>query len=46
MRIKNPDDEIRNILKLVRMEGAAGNKYKKRGFTKPLQNLFKLLTEF
>ena len=28
LRIKNPDDEIRNILKLVRMEGAAGNKYK------------------
>ena len=26
--IKNADDEIRKILKLVRMEGAAGNKYK------------------
>ena len=28
LSIKNPDDEIRKILKLVRMEGAAGNKYK------------------
>ncbi len=28
LRIKNPDDEIRKVLKLVRMEGAAGNKYK------------------
>ena len=26
--IKNPEDEIRKILILVRMEGAAGNKYK------------------
>ncbi len=26
--IKNPDEEIRRVLKLVRMEGAAGNKYK------------------
>ncbi len=26
--IKNADDEIRRVLKLVRMEGAAGNKYK------------------
>lgn len=26
--IKNADDEIRKILQLVRMEGAAGNKYK------------------
>ena len=26
--IKNADEEIRKILKLVRMEGAAGNKYK------------------
>jgi len=28
LSIKNPEDEIRKILKLVRMEGAAGNKYK------------------
>ncbi len=28
LRIKNADDEIRKILKLVRMEGAAGNRYK------------------
>ena len=28
LSIKNPKDEIRKILKLVRMEGAAGNKYK------------------
>ena len=28
LSIENPDDEIRKILKLVRMEGAAGNKYK------------------
>ncbi len=28
LRIKNPEDEIRRVLKLVRMEGAAGNKYK------------------
>ncbi len=28
LRIKNADDEIRRVLKLVRMEGAAGNKYK------------------
>lgn len=28
LSIKNADDEIRKILKLVRMEGAAGNKYK------------------
>ncbi len=28
LRIKNADDEIRKVLKLVRMEGAAGNKYK------------------
>ena len=28
LSIKNSDDEIRKILKLVRMEGAAGNKYK------------------
>ena len=28
LSISNPEDEIRNVLKLVRMEGAAGNKYK------------------
>ena len=28
LSIENPDDAIREILKLVRMEGAAGNKYK------------------
>ena len=28
LSIKNSDDEIRKILKLIRMEGAAGNKYK------------------
>ncbi|MBQ7408306.1 MAG: ATP-binding cassette domain-containing protein [Clostridia bacterium] len=28
LSIENPDDEIRKILKLVRMEGSAGNKYK------------------
>ena len=28
LSIENPDDDIREILKLVRMEGAAGNKYK------------------
>ncbi len=28
LRIKNPEDEIRRVLKLVRMEGSAGNKYK------------------
>lgn len=28
LHIQNPDDEIRRVLKLVRMEGAAGNKYK------------------
>ncbi len=28
LRIKNPEDEIRRVLKLVRMEGAASNKYK------------------
>ncbi|MBQ7339523.1 MAG: ATP-binding cassette domain-containing protein [Clostridia bacterium] len=28
LSIENPEDEIRKILKLVRMEGAAGNKYK------------------
>lgn len=28
LSIQNPDDEIRKILKLVRMEGSAGNKYK------------------
>ena len=28
LSIENPDDTIREILKLVRMEGAAGNKYK------------------
>ena len=28
LNIKNPEDEIRKILKLVRMESAAGNKYK------------------
>ena len=28
LRIKNADDEIRKILKMVRMEGAASNKYK------------------
>ena len=28
LSIKNPEDEIRKMLKLVRMEGAAGNKYK------------------
>ncbi len=26
--VKNPKDEVRRVLKLVRMEGAAGNKYK------------------
>ncbi len=28
LRISNADEEIRKVLKLVRMEGAAGNKYK------------------
>ena len=28
LSIKNPQDEIRKVLKLVRMEGAAGNKFK------------------
>ncbi|MBQ3506482.1 MAG: ATP-binding cassette domain-containing protein [Clostridia bacterium] len=28
LRMKNPENEIRKVLKLVRMEGAAGNKYK------------------
>ncbi len=28
LSIKNADDEIRKVLKLVRMEGTAGNKYK------------------
>ncbi len=28
LHIKNPEDEIRRVLKLVRMEGSAGNKYK------------------
>ncbi len=28
LRVKNADDEIRKVLKLVRMEGATGNKYK------------------
>ena len=28
LSIENPEDAIRSILKLVRMEGAAGNKYK------------------
>ncbi len=28
LSVKKPDDEIRKMLKLVRMEGAAGNKYK------------------
>lgn len=28
LSIKNPEDEVRKVLKLVRMEGAAGNKYK------------------
>lgn len=28
LSIKNPEDEIRKMLKLVRMEGSAGNKYK------------------
>lgn len=28
LRLEAPDDEIRKILRLVRMEGAAGNKYK------------------
>lgn len=28
LSIKNPDREVRKILKMVRMEGAAGNKYK------------------
>ncbi len=28
LRIQNADEEIRKVLKLVRMEGAAGNKYK------------------
>lgn len=28
LSIENPEEEIRKILKLVRMEGAAGNKYK------------------
>lgn len=26
--VKNPDKEVRKVLKMVRMEGAAGNKYK------------------
>lgn len=28
LSINNPEDEVRKLLKLVRMEGAAGNKYK------------------
>ena len=28
LSIPNPEDEVRKVLKLVRMEGAAGNKYK------------------
>ncbi len=28
LSIENPEDEVRKVLKLVRMEGAAGNKYK------------------
>jgi ABC-2 type transport system ATP-binding protein len=28
LRIQNKEDEVRKVLKLVRMEGAAGNKYK------------------
>ena len=28
LNIKNPDDEVRRVLKLVRMEGAASNKFK------------------
>ena len=28
LSIKNPEEEVRKMLKLVRMEGAAGNKYK------------------
>lgn len=28
LSIKNPDKEVRKVLKMVRMEGAAGNKYK------------------
>ena len=28
LNIKNPQDEVRRVLKLVRMEGAASNKYK------------------
>ena len=28
LRIENKEDEVRKVLKLVRMEGAAGNKYK------------------
>lgn len=28
LNIKNPDKEVRKVLKIVRMEGAAGNKYK------------------
>lgn len=28
LSLENPEDAIRNVLKLVRMEGAAGNKYK------------------
>lgn len=28
LRVKNPQEAVRNILKLVRMEGAAGNKFK------------------
>ena len=28
LSIQNPEEEIREVLKLVRMEGAAGNKYK------------------
>ena len=28
LSIKNPEEEIRKVLKLVRMEGAAGNKFK------------------
>lgn len=28
LSLKNPSEEVRKVLKLVRMEGAAGNKYK------------------
>lgn len=28
LSIKNPEEEVRNVLKLVRMEGSASNKYK------------------